>query len=228
MAIKRYLIAPDPNQRYDSKGNPIALVSGRSVYKVSGLVTQGRDPKYTPVPIKVPASWWYGNDSGALAEGVACDAWIRKIGGKFDGVTIGLASTPEQFTTQTEQNTSKESPVGSLQPVVAFSSTGARTMSFSFQVYGDYLPKLPNGTGIAKYNVVSYCKLLQQFALPTQNENVVIPPIVEFHYGGIHILGVFKCDTTFGSTTTNKVIDRATVSIQITETEKIINGEVFI
>lgn len=217
MAMK-YLIAPSMNQTFDKFGKPKG--------PIKAMVTQGSDKRFTPVPINVDKNWWMNNENGTLDE--TCPAYIKKIGGKFDGLSIGLASTPESFATQTEQNSSKESPVGSLQPVVAFSSTGARTLSFAFQIFGDYLPKLPKGTGIRNYNVVTYCKFLQQLAMPTQNENVIIPPIVEFYYGGIHMIGLFKCDTTFNSTTTNGIIDRATVSISIIETEKIINGEVYI
>lgn len=218
MAMK-FLIAPSKNQKYDKFGRP----SG----PIKGMVTQGLDKRFTPVAINVSKDWWMNNDkAGSLDE--TCPAYIKKIGGRFDGISIGLASTPESFVTQTEQNSSKESPVGSIQPVVAFSSTGARTLSFAFQVFGDYLPKLPKGTGIGNYNVVTYCKFLQQLAMPTQNENIIIPPIVEFYYGGIHMIGLFKCDTTFNSTTTDGIIDRATVSISIIETEKIVNGEVYI
>lgn len=226
MAIKKYLIANDPYQKRDNFGNPVG--------KIGALVTQGKDTRFTPVPARVSSNWWFSNDLGNTPSNTPCPNYIKALDGKYKGLVVPLASTPESFSNQTEQSVSSESPIGSLQPVITFGSTGARTLTFQFSVFGDYLPKLNGGIGLANYNVVSYCKLLQQLALPTQSGNgkdvaySITPPIVEFYYGGIHILGIFKCNTDFGSTITNGVIDRATVSISITETEKIINGEVYI
>lgn len=226
MAIKRYLIAPDPYQKTDIYGNPLG--------PIGALVTQGKDNKFTPVPINVPRNWWVLNSAGNSLPPQPCTAYFKVMSGKYKGVKIGLASTPDGFTNNTEQSTSSESPVGSLQPVITFNATGARTLTFQFSVFADLLPPYPDGSGITNYNVVSYCKFLQQVSLPTQSGNgnnvdyKIEPPIVYFCYGGIHIKGIFKVDTSFGSTVTNGYIDRATVSVTIVETEKILNGEVII
>lgn len=226
MAVKRYLIAPDPYQKTDQYGNPNG--------PVNALITQGRDTKFTPVPANISRKWWASNEASSNLPAQPCVTYFKVISGRYKGVKVGLASTPESFSNQTEQSTSTESPIGSLQPVVTFNATGARTLSFQFSVFADLLPPYPDGSGISDYNVVTYCKFLQQIALPTQSGNGkdvaynIEPPIVYFTYGGIHIKGIFKCDTSFGSTVTNGVIDRATVSISIIETEKILNGEVIL
>ena len=226
MAIKRYLIAPNPYQKTDTFGNTRG--------PVNALVTQGVDNQFTPVPANVPRKWWLSNEASSNLPESPCTTYFKVMSGKFKGVKVGLASTPDGFTNNTEQSTSSESPIGSLQPVITFNATGARTLSFQFSVFGDLLPPYPDGSGILDYNVVTYCKFLQQIALPTQSGNGkdvaynIEPPIVYFCYGGLHIKGIFKCDTSFGSTVTNGVIDRATVSISIIETEKILNGEVIL
>lgn len=134
---------------------------------------------------------------------------------------IQLASAPSDIQNSLNVETASGSAIGASQGFDFFSSVGTRTVSFMFDVYADYLP--------APYNdVLSYCKALLQMNYPTYSSNIVNSPTVRFEYAGIHIIGIPHITCVFGNTIKHGVVDKAQVSVNITETEPIVSGKVIL
>ena len=134
---------------------------------------------------------------------------------------IYLASSPEELQNTLQNETAGANAIGASQGFNFFSSVGSRQVSFSFKVYADYLP--------APYiDVLSYCKALLQMNYPTYSSGLVNAPLVRFEYGGVHIIGLPTITCTFGNTIRKGIVDNATVSVSITETEHIVSGKVIL
>lgn len=135
--------------------------------------------------------------------------------------TIGIASLPEAIDENVSASISTESPVGSPKPVVIYSSTGARTMSFSIKVYQDYLP-----SGFK--SVVDYVKAIKLLVYPKIND-VVTPPECEFFLPGVQIIGICtSVGVSWGSTFKDGSPDYASIQLSITETKLSVEGDVYV
>ncbi len=130
---------------------------------------------------------------------------------------VFLASSPQNIQDSMSSEIASSSAVGSSQSFEIFSSVGSRTVTFSFDVYADYLPYPYN-------NVKDYCLALKQMNYPTYSGLQVNAPDVIFTYGGIRIRGIPQISFTYYNTIKQGYIDKATVSVQITETEEIKDG----
>lgn len=130
---------------------------------------------------------------------------------------VPLASSPNDIQDNTSSEIASGSAVGSSQSFELFSSVGSRTVTFSFDVFADYLPYPYN-------DVKEYCLALKQMNYPTYASLRVNSPDVIFIYGGIRIRGIPQITFSFANTTKKGIVDKATVSVQITETEEIVNG----
>ena len=142
----------------------------------------------------------------------------RTINNKIanDGL-VYLASSPQNIQDSTSVEMASETTIGASQGFNLFSSVGTRQLSFSFDVYADYLPAPFN-------NVKEYCLALKQMNYPTYSGMRVNSPDVIFSYGGIRIRGIPQISCTYETTVKKGIVDKASVSVQITETEPIING----
>lgn len=140
---------------------------------------------------------------------------------KNNNYTVALASAPSDISNNRQVNTASDTAIGRAQGFNFFSDVSSRQVSFSFEVYADYLP--------APYSdVLSYCKALEQMNLPTYSSNFINSPVVRFEYGGFHIIGIPTITCTFGNTIKKGIIDKATVSVNIIETEEIVGGKVIL
>lgn len=140
---------------------------------------------------------------------------------KNNQYTVDLASAPSDIQNNRQVNTASDTAIGRSQGFNFFSDVGSRQVSFSFEVFADYLP--------APYSdVLSYCEALEQMNFPTYSSNVVNPPTVRFEYGGLHIIGIPTITCTYGNTIKKGIIDKATVSVNIIETEEIVGGKVIV
>ena len=132
---------------------------------------------------------------------------------------INLSSAPSNLSDNVSIETATNSAIGRSQGFNFFSNVGSRQVSFSFEAYADYLP--------APFNdVLSYCKALKKMNYPTYSSDIVNSPVVTFVYGGLSITGIPNITFTFDNTIRKGLIDRATISVQITETDPIVDGEV--
>lgn len=134
---------------------------------------------------------------------------------------VNLASAPQNISDNRTVEIASDTAIGRSQNFNFFSNVGTRTLSFTFDVYADYLPE-PYDT------VLSYCKALEQMQYPTYSSSIVNSPTVRFEYGGIHIIGIPIITCTFDNTIRKGSVDKATVSVQITETEEIVDGKVIL
>lgn len=134
-----------------------------------------------------------------------------------NGGLVPLASSPQNIQDNHSIEMASESVIGASQGYNLFSSTGTRVVSFTFDVYADYLPYPFN-------NVSEYCLALKQMNYPTYSGLKVNSPDVIFTYGGIRVRGIPQISCTYDTTTKRGIVDKASVSVQITETEEITNG----
>lgn len=141
--------------------------------------------------------------------------------GNPDRNIVYLASAPNDIANNLQVETASDNAVGRSQGFNFFSNVGTRQVTFSFDVFADYLPEPYN-------NVLSYCESLLQMNYPTYSSNVVNSPTVRFEYGGLHIIGIPTITCNFGNTIKKKNIDKATISVSITETESIVDGKVIL
>ena len=134
-----------------------------------------------------------------------------------NGGLVPLASSPQNIQDNTSVEIASDTAIGSSQGFDIYSSTSTRTVNFSFDVYADYLPSPFN-------NVKEYCLALKQMNYPTYSSLRVNSPDAIFVYGGIRIRGIPQISCTYETTTKNGIVDKANVSVQITETEAIVDG----
>lgn len=130
---------------------------------------------------------------------------------------IPLASAPQNIQDSVSVEIANENVIGSSQGFNLYSNTGSRVITFSFDVFADYLP-------YPYENVRDYCLALKQMNYPTYSGMRVNSPDVLFVYGGIRIRGIPQITCTYDSTTKKGIVDKASVSVQITETEAIKDG----
>ena len=135
--------------------------------------------------------------------------------------TVQLASAPSDIQNNITTNNATDDAIGASQSFNFFSSVGSRVVSFSFDVYADYLPSPFN-------DVLSYCKALLQMNYPTYSSQEVNSPAVKFEYGGIRIIGLPQITCTFSNTIKKGIVDKAQVSVSITETETITDEKVIV
>lgn len=178
--------------------------NGRGEYN---MVMGAIDPSAgSPIRLKAPAGF-YGY--------IECLTKNNTIG------RVDLASAPSDIQNTRSVNTASDTAIGRSQAFTFFSDIGSRQVSFSFDVYADYLP--------APYlDVLSYCKALEQMNFPTYSSDFINSPLVRFTYGGLHITGIPTITCTFGNTIKKGIIDKATVSVSIIETEQIVSGRVIL
>jgi len=206
---------------------------------VPGLVTYGDTTTKLYKAIKILEgkanrhSSYLSKPDGVVAE-------FRVISGWLEGWRIGFPATPENFQFTREQSSSSESPVGSFQPVIGYTSTGARKVSFTLNMFAGFSFDYSAGaTNSSSYNgrgrlldgtFLGDVMVFDQMQIPATHNftGKVSPPIVEMNYAGIHIQGLYTCNITYGSTITDGEVDRATLSISITETEEMMAGRVFV
>lgn len=134
-----------------------------------------------------------------------------------NGGLVPLASSPQNIQDSQSVEMASEAVIGASQGYNLYSSTGTRTVSFSFDVYADYLPS-------PFTDVRDYCLALKQMNYPVYAGLRVNSPDVLFVYGGIRIRGIPQIGCVYDSTTKKGIVDKASVSVQITETEEIVNG----
>lgn len=201
-------------------------------------------PKYTNNPQF--KKWWKGSTTGWELDNYSYLPYSERVNnnklgrhiihpnsidsGKYTGyvrnttsdkaLDIYLASSPDSVDESISASISQESPVGATQPVVIYSSTGARQISISFKVYADYLPD-------SYGNVKDYCTDFKQLVYPKISDKIIIPPECELYLPGINLIGI--CSTiniSWGSTYRGGTPDNATISFTIIETKKVSNGKV--
>ena len=130
---------------------------------------------------------------------------------------VPLASSPQEIQDSVSSEVASDNAVGSSQSFEIFSSVGSRVVSFSFVAYADYLP--------APFtDIKDYCYALKQMNYPTYSGLQVNSPDVVFEYGGIKIRGIPQISFSYSNTVKRGIVDKATISVQITETEEIVNG----
>lgn len=160
----------------------------------------------------------YTSGAGGKSAAVGYDGYIQCLT-KGNEKTVYLCSSPSEISDNVQVNTASDSAVGMSQDYNFFTGVGSRVVSFSFDVYADYLP-----TGYS--NVISYCNTLRQMNYPTYSSAIVNSPCIRFVYGGISITGIPTITISYDNTIKRGVIDKAKVSVSITETDPIVNGKI--
>lgn len=138
---------------------------------------------------------------------------------KNRNMIVRLSSSPENIQDSLSVNTATASAIGMSQDYNFFTGVSSRVVSFTFKVFADYLPE-------PYTDVISYCRDLKQMNYPTYSSNYVNSPSVTFVYGGLSITGIPTINITYGDTIKKNLVDKAVVSVSITETTKIVNGTI--
>ena len=160
----------------------------------------------------------YTSGSGSESIAVGYDGYIHcKTKGRER--IVYLSSAPSDISDNVQVNTASDSPIGASKDYNFFTGVGSRVVSFSFDVFADYLP--PDFS-----NVIQYCTVLKQMNYPTYSSALVNSPCVYFVYGGLQIEGIPTITVTYGNTIKKGKIDKAKVSVSITETTPIVNGTI--
>lgn len=170
----------------------------------------------TPIRLpNLPRVGGFNSLGSSAADGyITCMTKDNKIA---NGGKVLLASSPQNIQDNLSVAMATDTAIGSSQGFTLYSNTDTRTVSFSFDVYADYLPSPYN-------NVRDYCLALKQMNYPTYSGSIINSPDVIFVYGGIRIRGIPQITFTYSNTTKKGIIDKASVSVQITETEAIVDG----
>lgn len=144
-------------------------------------------------------------------------------GGPKDNI-VYLSSAPSDIQNNLQVENANAAAIGRSQGFNFFSNVGSRLVSFTFDVYADYLPS-------PFTDVTQYCEALLQMNYPVYNDGsfgLINSPCVKFVYGGIHCIGIPNITCTFGNTIKKGLVDKATVSVSITETESTVSGKVIL
>ena len=164
----------------------------------------------------LPGTKGMGRNLGSDAAAGYIQCMTVNHGIKNDGL-VYLASSPNDIQDNTSSEIANGSAIGSSQSFELFSSVGSRTVTFNFDVFADYLP-------YPFTDVKDYCLALKQMNYPTYSSLRVNSPDVVFVYGGIRIRGIPQITFSYATTTKKGIVDKASVSVQIVETENIVNG----
>ena len=150
------------------------------------------------------------------------------------GTVIPILFIPESVEESFDVNMATENIIGFSSPIIAYSNTGARRISYSFTVLDDMMPYKTDGT---QWNIVSYTNAIKALEYPNYNSTGVIEaPECRLKLGQIDAYGVITSVGLSWSRPTDAiaggVYSTCTVTISFTEVRnaavgaiEIMNGE---
>lgn len=130
---------------------------------------------------------------------------VRKIPILFDATISNSISA----------NYTKEHPIGSSNPIVAFNYTGEETFPFSFVALADYLP-----TG---FNTLrSYIDAIKEMVKPSYSDSIVKSPYVLLNFADISVKCICESisinyDNIYNSDNKNGSFAKANIQCQFTK-----------
>lgn len=137
---------------------------------------------------------------------------IFKGGNEFKTIPILFAGS---FSNTISATYTRETPVGSTQPIIAFEHTDAESFPFSFVALSDYLPGAYKGSGLN-----AYLEDIKEMVKPNYSGQTVYSPTVLLSFAGYSVLCVCtSINISFDEIYNNNSFVKANITCEFTRIE---------
>ena len=158
-------------------------------------------------------------------------AYITSASSQLDKGVLPLPTTPQSVSEQVSLNVGEQAIIARSAPIVSYSNTNARTVSFSFAVADDYMPT--KGKGGKQYTIQEYINTLKSLVYPRYTSNEVISPQCVLSIGNIKLKGIVtSVSVTWNGPLSNILLggcySRADIAIQFKEVSNVVKGSITI
>ena len=158
-------------------------------------------------------------------------AYIASTSSQINEGVLPLPTIPEAVAEQYSLNTGDQQIIARSAPIVSYSNTNARTVSFSFVVADDYMPT--KGEGGAQYTIVEYINALKSLVYPRYTSNEVISPQCILNIGNIKLKGIVTSVSVNWKGPLSNILaegcfSRADIAIQFKEVSNVVKGSITI
>ena len=156
-------------------------------------------------------------------------AYIASNSSQINNKVLPLPTIPESVSESLSLNTYEQAIVARSAPIISYTSTNARQLSFTFAVADDYMPtKDDKGK---QYTIVEYINALKSLEYPRYTSNQVISPQCILVLGNIKLKGIVTSVSVnwkgpLSAIMSGGVYSRADISLQFKEVANTVKGAI--
>lgn len=156
-------------------------------------------------------------------------AYIASTSSQIGEGVLPLPTIPETIAESLSLNTNEQQIVARSAPIVSYTSTNARTISFAFPIADDYMPT--RGTNGTQYTIDEYINALKSLEYPRYTSNEVIVPQCVLKIGNIKAKGIVTSVSVNWKGPLSNILaggcfSRADVTIQFKEVSNTVKGAI--
>lgn len=156
-------------------------------------------------------------------------AYIASTSSKIENGVLPLPTIPEVVAESIALNTQEQAIIARSAPIISYSSTGARSISFTFAVADDYMPT--KGLNGAQYSIVEYIDAIKSLVYPRYTTSEVISPQCVLKIGNIKMKGILTSVSVNWKGPLSNIIlggsfTRADVTLQFREVSNTVRGAI--
>ena len=158
-------------------------------------------------------------------------AFIASASSNIAEGVLPLPTIPDSVQESLSLNTQDQAIIARSAPIVSYSNTNARTVSYTFAVADDYMPT--RGTGGTQYTIQEYVNALKSLEYPRYSSNEVVPPQCILKIGNIQLKGIVTSVSItwrgpLSSIVAGGTFSRADISLQFKEISNTVKGAITI
>jgi len=156
-------------------------------------------------------------------------AYIASTSSSIDNGVLPLPTIPESVSESISLNTNEQAIIARSAPIISYSNTGARVVSFTFAIADDYMPT--RGVNGTQYTIDEYVNALKSLEYPVYKQSEVISPQCVLRIGSIKLKGIVTSVTVSWKGPLSNIVaggcySRADVSIQFKEVSNVVKGAI--
>lgn len=152
------------------------------------------------------------------------DCYMR-LNVNSDNKVVYLPCYPDEISDSTNVNWAETGIIGRSTPIYSYTSTSARSISFSFDLHREMPKYLGERNSNNLYDIEGILQVLRKCAYPNYANAGLKPPIVTFRFGKFKTRGIV---TSVGYTWKKPIVDKqyqlCSVSISMYETPNSVWG----
>lgn len=156
-------------------------------------------------------------------------AYIASTSSNIDDGVLPLPTIPEVVAESIALNTQEQAIIARSAPIISYSNTGARTVSFTFAVADDYMPT--RGVNGAQYTIEEYISCIKSLVYPRYTTSEVISPQCVLRVGNIKMKGIVTSVSVNWKGPLSNIVaggcfSRADVTLQFKEVSNTVKGAI--
>lgn len=156
-------------------------------------------------------------------------AYIASTSSNIENGVLPLPTIPESVAESISLNTQEQAIIARSAPIVSYSNTGARVISFTFAIADDYMPT--RGLSGSQYSITEYIDALKSLEYPVYKSSTVISPQCVLRIGNIKLKGIVTSVTVNWKGPLSNIIaggsfTRADISVQFKEVSNVVKGAI--